>query len=182
MIPIALASTVISATALADGLYGGVGFGGYARLDGKLAERMDTGSHVGGRIVVGTRDGNVSLEGALFGTDFEDRLDGSTGSTMSLGVDVKLHVPLFPKLEGYLRGGLNQTSIVGDSGLGDHSGRGYDYGAGLEYRLAGGHIMPIDVTLWLDWNRQVVGLHGPGADLPGSITMINAGVFIRSRL
>ncbi len=179
MVPIALAS---SSAARAEGLYGGVGFGGFARTDGKLAERIDAGSQVGGRIVLGTRSDNVSVEGVFFGTDFEDRADGTVGSTLSLGVDVKLHVPLLPKLEGYVRGGINDTWIGGASSLSDYSGRGYDYGLGAEYRVAGGRLLPVEVTLWVDWNRQILSLDGPGADLSGGITMINVGVFVRARL
>jgi opacity protein-like surface antigen len=178
VLPIALAS----AAAHADGLYGGVGFGGYARVDGKLAERIDASDQVGGRIVVGGRSDNLSVEGVVFGTDFSDRLEGGTGSTLSLGVDVKLHTPLLLGLEGYLRGGINKTHISGSTALTDASGRGYDWGAGVEYRVVSGIVFPIEVTLWLDWNRQVLTLEGPEGDLPGEITMINVGVFVRSRL
>lgn len=168
--------------ARADGGYGGMGMGLGARLGGDLAKVYDSDGEVAGRIVAGQRSGIWAFEAAFFGTDLhaDGGSDSAKSSTLSLGGDFKVFVPMAEHLEGYLRAGLGHTWMSGlTTAAADGDGPSYEYGAGLIYawrspRFAAG--------VWADYNHQVVRLKRTGADVQGSIGMLTFGFMVGTDL
>jgi hypothetical protein len=178
----AIAVIAASAGAAHAGGYVAIGAGGDADLHGDLENHFTTEGASAGRLAIGQRFGPLAVEAVLFGTDLHGA-SGMTGpgndySTMSLGVDLKYHIPLVGGLEAYGRAGLNKTWVVDGfdttMDLG-YSGRGYNLGAGLQY---GFRLLPlVEAAIWADYNHQVMTLHEQGrASLEGGADMLTLGV------
>lgn len=185
-----LASTLLAFATLAlaaqparaTGYYFGVGMGDGAELQDDLALAFDTRDQISGRVVLGRRVGPWALEGSFFGTDMEGTYDGVPYSTLSLGIGVKYYLPLTGRLELYVRGGLNQTTVAAGPGYeyagataDGLNGRGYDYGTGLQY--AWRPLPRIQMSVWVDLNRQVLRLNreAGGDSLDGRMEMVTFG-------
>jgi hypothetical protein len=166
--------------ARADGFYLGVGLGPGAILDDEIASSFSTEDQVGGRIILGTRNGNFAIEASLFGTDFapiDATFVETHQSSLSAGAGVKLYMPLGGGLEVYVRGGLDKTWISES----DLEGRGYDYGTGVQLAL---RVFPrMQTAAWLDVGRQVFRLFDSyGNSTDGQLTMITLGFSFGSKL
>ena len=162
-------------TANAGG-YIGLGFGSDADLGGDLADRFTTEGASGGRFSLGQRTGPIAIEASIFGTDMTDTA-GASFSTVALGVDLKYFFGLVGPIEGYGRIGLNKTWLTAESeGAAELSGRGYDFGAGLQYSF---RLLPLaEAALWLDFTHQTMDLYGDSSRLTGSAEMLTLGVSI----
>ena len=180
LLVIALAGAV-AVPAHAEGFYVGVGMGPGATLASEIADHFSTDGQIAGRVIAGTRMGNLAVEASCFGTDFSpyayDFVASSSHSSVSVGAGAKLYLPLAHGIEIYARGGLDKTWVSGS----DLSGRGYDYGVGVQRSL---RLLPgLAGAVWLDVGRQVVRLHpGTGAAIDGQLTMITLGMSFGSKL
>ena len=179
---IALAVLLVPAAAHAGGFYGGFGIGGDARLGKDLADRYDSADQTAGRLMLGRRSGPWAIEGVFFGTDLIDTADGQEVSSQSLGADLKYYLPLTSGLELYVRGGLHLARIEGIGQETVASGRGFDYGTGLQYAF---RMFPaLQAAVWIDLTKQAVTLGNDrfGGDMEGEIKMITLGVSIGTGL
>lgn len=176
---LAAALLLASATARADG-YIGAGVGSDSALHGGLGAHFDTGDEASaGRLLIGQRMGIVALEASLFGTDLHG-VSQAAGphdySTISLGVDLKVYLPLLLGLEAYGRAGLNKTWLdaPAERQQWSYEGRGHALGGGLQYTIG----LPLaDIGLWLDYTRQETDLRdGNRAPLDGRVDMLTLGV------
>jgi hypothetical protein len=168
-----------AASAAAQG-YVSIGIGHGAELGGDFDDsyRSEEGA-ASGRLAIGQRRGPLALEATLFGTDLSQQEGAGELATLALGVDLKYHVGIAGSLEGYLRGGINKTWLRAKEPSIDlgYSGRGYDYGVGLQYTFKPGPLF--HAGLWLDFTRQVVTLEESGqAPLDGELDMVTIGVTI----
>ena len=126
-----LVLTTGAATASADG-YVSLGIG-KSDLGGQLSDNFNDTDSDAYRLTVGQRFGNFALEANLLGSQFAgaSSVPGTDDrSTLSLGVDLKYHFFHAGPLSLYGKGGLNKTWLRGENG--DHSGTGYELGAGAE--------------------------------------------------
>lgn len=127
-----------SASVASAGGYVGLGIGTAASPGGDMAMSSSDGNR-SGRLMLGTRFGHLSLEGAgsrygLIGVSGASPYQG----TMLAGA-LKYSLPLGNNFELFARGGLERTWLTHESATAgnayDWSGNGWLLGAGFEYRL-----------------------------------------------
>lgn len=181
MFAAAVVTLALASSAHAGG-YVGAGIGSDSGLSGDLEAHFSTDDEAGSsRVLLGHRMGAVAVEASLFGAE----MNGASGwsgtgqyTTTSLGVDLKLFMPLVGPLEGFAKGGLNKTWLRSPDTRDnfDYSGRGYELGAGLQLTFG----LPLtEVGLWLDFTRQITELHdGPRRTLDGSVDMLTFGLSV----
>ena len=146
-----------AAQSAAAGGYVALGIGSEAELTGDFANDFNTDGASNGRFAIGQRTGPIAVEASIFGTD----LYGPSGvqrSTVAVGVDLKYFVSLSGPIEGYGRAGLNKTWLADaeETTMPSMSGRGYNFGAGLQYSF---RLLPLgEVAVWLDYTHQTMNL------------------------
>ncbi len=157
--------------------------------------RGDIDSHVSqdtsttARLALGHRNGALGVELVAAGTDFGDSQGPGEASWLSLGVDVKYHVPLGTHFEAYARGGWHRgwlgSNMSAESGReviagrlrSNYSGNGYAVGAGLQYNLSFGPLM--NASIWTDYGRNLFDLGSEDdGDLGGSSDTLSLGVLL----
>lgn len=180
-------------SAHAQGFYLGLGVGGPADINDELGDyfdKADDESGGSGRIVLGKKLGPWAIEGVFFGTDMVGRTDGGNYSALALGIDARYNLAITSGWDVYVRAGLNKTWLTpeedaycddcGWSGEG-YQGRGIDYGTGIQYTLRTMRL--INVSFWLDFNRQVVRLRQEGSPtLDGKLSMVTLGLSVGTGL
>lgn len=158
--------------------YISAGIGAEADLGGTLDEHFSTENTSSGRIAIGERFGAVALEASLFGTSLngQSQLAGSGEySTVSMGIDLKYHIPISGSFEAFVKAGLNKTWLASAADtMSEYSGRGKELGAGVQYRLK----LPItQAAIWLDYTLQDTELRSDNdRPLDGSVEMWTLGV------
>ncbi len=131
---LAVALVAASASAASAGTYLGLGIGTAASPGGDVAAMSSDGNR-SGRLILGTRFGRLSIEGAasrysLFNRSLAIPYDG----TMLAGA-LKYSLPLGNNFELFGRGGVQRTWLTTDAQAREWSGNGWLLGAGFEYRL-----------------------------------------------
>jgi opacity protein-like surface antigen len=120
----------------AAGTYLGLGIGTGPAINDS-ADRLHPDGR-SGRLLVGTRFGQVSAEGSIgrYGLAF-DQSGGILpfGTAYQASAALKVSLPLGNNFEAFGRGGLQHTWLSAKSSELDSSGNGYLLGAGFEYRL-----------------------------------------------
>ena len=134
---LAVALVAASATAASANTYLGLGIGTAASPGGDMGMSSSDGNR-SGRLMLGTRFGHLSLEGAgsRYGLLHVSGTSPYQG-TMLAGA-LKYSLPLGNNFELFARGGLERTWLTHESSAGnayDWSGNGWLVGAGFEYRL-----------------------------------------------
>lgn len=174
---------LIGGSALADpaGVHYGVGVAPGGHLGGDLARKLDTSGQVGGRFYLGLRRPGIGFEASLAGTDATVAGEGedATVSTFALAIEARPSLALAPWLSLYLHGGPSYAWIgATDHPLGQFSGPGVVYGAGLELstarRLENGWLFGMSV--WLDQSVQHLDLTDGGQGrLGGTVALTLLG-------
>jgi len=154
------------------GTYVGVGLGTSARTDGDFARFGTNGKH-SGRIVLGERIGQVSVEAQL--NDIGLIYRGVDANATSLGAVGALHLPLVSKLEGYVRFGLERTWLRGDSTVPDATGDGWTGGLGLEYRI---DAVLANGSVWVDYTRHATKLTANSFAYDGTANAWTVGITV----
>jgi hypothetical protein len=180
------------AAARADELSLGLGLGFGADLGGDVDNAFSTENEAAGRIITGLRRHNTQFEVSFFGTDIHlahSLMDG-THSTLTLGAGLKQYVPIVPHVELYARAALDYTWLEPwppSSGMPPtgFSGRGWDYGAGIELGWRKrppptyhGSIDSVGVVVWLDAGRQHMRLETDDTDakpMDGRLDLLSSG-------
>ena len=149
----------------------GAEFGGDLADAGHLSKDSSSRS---GRLAIGQRISNFAIEGGMYGTS----LAGAGDSTLSLGVDAKYHIPIYFKLEGFVRAGLHKTWLADtDSFSSAGSGQGYAVGGGLQVRF---NPLPLgEIAVFADYTYQALNFTGDTvANGSGSARMLTLGLSV----
>ena len=193
----------ITTAARADGYFFNEGLGPGAKVSSELASQV-SGSGISLRVGLGRRLGPWAVEGVLFGSNLQaSEAQASPAASLpakytalSYGVDFRYFVPLSDSLDAYLRGGLHGTSLTNGQGtadpthFADYGGRGYDYGAGLQYVWRPFRVLPafnpirsLEFALWADLTEQVIRLNKDNApSLDGDLRMWTFGFSMGTNL
>ena len=170
--------TVITARPAHAQRYVSLGVGGVS-LDERLATFFDDSEANAIRATLGQRFGPLALEASIIGTEFAG---GSTVtgrgdySTIAVAVDLKYHLGLLGPLEGYAKLGLNKSWLRSPTDRPtDHSGTGYNVGAGIQWNL---RIGLTTAALWLEYTHLEAELRSPKTtrNFDGSFGLTLAGV------
>jgi len=131
---LAAALVAATATSASAGTYLGLGIGTAASPGGDIASMSNDGNRTG-RLMLGTRFGRLSLEGA--GSRYTLGHGATPYTGTMLAAALKYSLPLGNSFEAYGRGGLERTwlSNNNDGVWPDYAGNGWLLGAGFEYRL-----------------------------------------------
>ncbi len=164
------------------GGYVALGMGSEAELTGDFANNFNTDGASNGRFAIGQRTGPIAVEASIFGTDLYGPA-GASHSTLAVGVDLKYFVSLSGPIEGYGRAGLNKTWLADDeeTTMPSMSGRGYNFGAGLQYSF---RLLPLgEVAVWLDYTHQTMNLFEESqstsrSTLEGAANLMTVGVSV----
>ena len=155
---LAVALVAASTTAASANTYLGLGIGTAASPSGDMAISND--GNRSGRLMLGTRFGHVSIEGAgsrygLFNGTIP--YDG----TMLAGA-LKYSLPLGNNFELFGRGGIERTWLTSASATAGNayewSGNGWLLGAGFEYRL---NLGVTAASLFVDYEHSSTTLTTP---------------------
>ena len=128
-----LVAVPVSANA---GTYVGLGIGTGPEVN-EQTERLSSDSR-SAKVLLGTRFGNVAIEGAVGGFDMAIATVSdirSFGDAYQASAALKLSLPLGNNFEAFGRAGVHHTWVSGDNEVNDISGNGLLIGAGFEYRL-----------------------------------------------
>ncbi|MDB4953452.1 MAG: hypothetical protein JWO36_1021 [Myxococcales bacterium] len=152
----AVIAVAASGSAAVAGPYVGLGIGNSSVSDSTNNYLPDGRS---GRLMLGTRFGNISAEGAFTGYGLIQR-NGANGGLVdarSLSGALKLSIPLGNNFEGFARGGLIRTwlSPQSDARMPTYSGDGYTFSAGFEYRL---NLIVAGTSLFVDYTHNSANL------------------------
>ena len=123
----------ISTTASAGG-YLGLALGTQPAVNDEMATDVAAPSGRSLRVLIGSRFGNFSIEGALNGFGVIAPSRGEKTLYQVSGA-LKLNLPLGNNFEGFGRVGLERTWLNVDDDRYNWAGNGFLVGAGFEYRL-----------------------------------------------
>lgn len=168
-----LAITAVSSTASAGG-YLGVSLGTEPSMDGKVGSVVASPTGRSLRGLIGTRFGNVSLEGALNGFDMTTAHFGEQ-TAYQLSAALKLSLPIGQGFEVFARGGLERTWLSMGSSDFDFTGDGFLLGAGFEYRL---DAVLTNASVFVDYNFHRSTMKNLRDDSPEDMRMWSIGVTI----
>lgn len=150
---IAVALVAASASSASAGTYLGLGIGTSATPSGDMQMTSNDGSR-SGRLMVGTRFGQLAIEGA--GSRFGFFRGAAPYQGTMLAAALKYSLPLGDSFEVFGRGGLQRTWLSTDtSGVSDWAGNGWLLGAGFEYRLDLGATA---ASVFVDYERTGTSL------------------------
>lgn len=134
---VAVVLVAASASAASAGGYLGVGIGTAASPGGNVDMPSSDGTRTG-RLVLGTRFGHLSIEGAGSRYGLLNATKAPYEGTMLAGA-LKYSFPLGNNFEVFARGGLERTWLTHQSATAgnayDWTGNGWLLGGGFEYRL-----------------------------------------------
>ena len=154
-----VALVMATAGTSAAGTYVGLGIGtapAFSEQRGQL--ESDSRS---GRVLVGMRFGNVSVEGAVSGYDLAIQSDSGVvqpyGNLYTASAALKLSLPLGNNFEAFGRAGVHHTWISADESELDVSGNGLLIGAGIEYRL---NLLIGQGSIFMDYQYSRAKLDG----------------------
>ena len=159
-------------TAAFAGTYLGMGVGNSTVSD--TYNNSFTPDGRSGRLMLGTRFGNVADEGAFTGYSLLGRT--SSYDSRSLTGGLKLNIPLGNNFEAFGRAGLLRTWLNPTTDkMPSYTGDGYSLSAGFEYRLnlglAGG-------SLFVDYTRNNAKLTGGPRELDQTASMWTLGLLV----
>jgi len=129
---LAVALVTAAASSASAGTYLGLGIGTAASASGDIPMTSSDGNR-SGRLMLGTRFGHLSLEGAGSRYSLFRTTAPYTGTQMAAAL--KYSLPLGNNFEAYGRGGLQRTWLSTDTTANDFVGNGWLLGGGFEYRL-----------------------------------------------
>lgn len=143
-------------TAASAGSYLGVAIGTEPGVNDEFVQSVGQPSGRSLRALVGTRFGNLSLEGGLNGfTVLTNRFGEETAYQLSGAL--KLSLPLGNNFEAFARGGVERTWLDQPEGF-DLSGNGYVVAGGFEFRL---DAVLANASLFFDYTLHHAGLESP---------------------
>lgn len=149
---LAVALVAASASAASAGTYLGLGIGTSATPSGDIPMTSNDGNH-SGRLMVGSRFGRLSIEGA--GSRYGFYRSNATFQGTMLAIAAKYNYPLGDNFEVFGRGGLQRTWLsTSASTLSDFAGNGWLLGAGFEYRLDLG----VGASVFVDYEHTSTSL------------------------
>jgi hypothetical protein len=190
LVAMALVVPLAVASPASAGGYVGFGLGFDAVLTGELDEHFDAEATGSGRLALGMRFGPVALEASAFGARFtslsplsDDAASRGDFTPISLGVDLKYHLTLLPRIEPYARGGLNRTWLMRPEhgAMASHSGRGYALGGGVQLPFRA--LMLVQASIWADYTMHATTLESPAGDaVGGRAHMMMLGISVGTRL
>jgi hypothetical protein len=126
------ATVAATGTVASAGTYLGLGIGTAASPGGDIAMTSSDGNR-SGRLVLGTRFGHLSVEGA--GSRYGLFRGNTPYDGTQMAVALKYSLPLGNNFEAYGRGGLERTWLSTDTSAADFAGNGWLLGGGFEYRM-----------------------------------------------
>jgi hypothetical protein len=129
---IAVAIVAATASSASAGTYLGLGIGTAASPGSDIGAMTTNDGSRTGRLMLGTRFGHLSVEGA--GSRYSIARGASPYDGTMLAVALKYSLPLGNNFEAFGRGGLERTWLNSDD-YSDYVGNGWLLGAGFEYRL-----------------------------------------------
>ena len=157
---VCLGLLVVVATAgtSAAGTYLGLGIGTAPAFSG--GDQLESSSR-SGRVLLGTRFGNVSVEAAVGGYDMAIRANSGVvdpyGKVYQASGALKLSLPLGNNFEAFGRIGAHHTWLRADDDRFSVSGNGLLAGAGIEYRL---NLILGQGSIFLDYQYNQAKLSG----------------------
>ena len=122
------------------------------------------------RGLAGIRFGNLSIEGALNG--FTVLTYGVDRNVYQASAALKLSVPLGNDFEAFGRAGLERTWLNYDDPRLDHTGDGFQFGAGFEYRL---NAILANASLFVDYTVHRTTLENASARVDATSRMWGLG-------
>jgi len=129
---LAVALVAASATAASANTYLGLGIGTDASPSGDLSMQTSDGNR-SGRLMLGTRFGHLSIEGA--GSRYGLLRGSLPYQGTQLAAALKYSLPLGNNFEVFGRGGVERTWLNPENTAADWAGNGWLLGGGFEYRL-----------------------------------------------
>ena len=167
-----VATVLIASTQLAGaGGYVGLGIGTAPAMhdDGDLGLSADGRS---GRLILGSRWGQISLEGAL--GKYDVLAPGRQPYELYQGsVAGKASFPLGNGFEAFGRLGLQRTWLVNPIGTFDKEGNGFLLGGGFEYAF---DVAPTRLSIFIDYQYNAAKLDGDRGPAEVSSRMWTLGV------
>ena len=170
---LAVALVAASASAASAGTYLGLGIGTAASGHvGSDTSSMGSSGDRSGRLFLGFRFGNLSIEGGVmrFSQFFKATRDDAT----QLSADLKYSLPLGDGFEVFGRGGLQRTQLSND--YAEINGNGWLLGGGFEYRL---NLGVTAASLFVDYTHTQTtfdqGATGGMSSIDSSASMWMAG-------
>lgn len=168
-----VATVLLASTQLATaGGYVGLGIGTAPAMnnDGESLSLAADGRS--GRLLVGSRWGQISLEGALHKYDAlspgREPFEVYQGSVAG-----KASFPLGNGFEAFGRVGLARTWLVNPIGSFDKEGNGFLLGGGFEYKF---NVAPTQLSLFIDYQYNAAKLDGDRGAMDLSSRMWTLGV------
>jgi hypothetical protein len=154
------------------GTYLGLGIGTSPAFN-EQTEKLDAGSR-SGRLLIGTRFGNVAVEGAVggFGMTIVNNAGLATdfGDAYQASLALKLNLPLGNNFEAFGRAGVHHTWVSAVNEQNDVAGNGLLIGVGIEYRL---NLILGQGSIFIDYqyNRATLEGEGDGARFVGNAAL-----------
>ena len=152
-----VATLLIASTPLASaGGYVGLGIGTAPAMTDDSAELNLAADGRSGRVLLGSRWGQISLEGAL--GKFDVVSPGRQPFELYQGsVAGKASFPLGNGFEAFGRLGLQRTWLVNEIGSFDKEGNGFLLGGGFEYSF---DVAPTRLSMFIDYQYSSAKLDG----------------------
>lgn len=169
---LATALVAASATAASADTYLGLGIGTAASGHvGTDASSQGNDGNRTGKLLLGFRFGNLSVEGGAMRFTQGYRNEAHDGTSLSAAL--KYSLPLGNGFEVFGRGGLQRTDLSGMSS--DLTGNGWLLGGGFEYRL---NLGVTAASLFVDYTHNSTTFqpdpHQPAIDETASMWMAGA--------
>jgi hypothetical protein len=157
---LAVALVAASATAASAGTYLGLGIGTAASPSGDLSMQASDGNRTG-RLMLGTRFGHLSIEGA--GSRFGLLRGSLPYQGTELAAALKYSLPLGNNFEVFGRGGVERTWLNPENTSAQYAGNGWLLGAGFEYRL---NLGVTAASLFVDYQHSDTDLENQSVMAP----------------
>jgi hypothetical protein len=174
---ITLAVAVLIPSTASAGTYLGLGIGSAPEVN-EEADRLESAGR-SGKVLLGMRWGNFSVEGAVGRFDMARRNDRGLmlpfGDTYQASLAGKLSLPLGNNFEAFGRAGLHKSWIDAETDDLDVSGDGYLIGAGIEYRL---NLAIGQGSIFVDYQYNDTKLEGDRFMFDGSSRMFTVGLTV----
>jgi hypothetical protein len=168
-----VATLVLASTPLATaGGYIGIGIGTSPAMTDDSADLNLAADGRSGRLLVGSRWGQISFEGAL--GKYDVLSPGRQPFELYQGsIAGKASFPLGNGFEAFGRLGLQRTWLVNPIGSFDKDGNGFLLGGGFEYKF---DVAPTRLSLFVDYQYNAANLDGDRGPVDVSSRMWTLGV------
>jgi hypothetical protein len=159
------------------GTYLGLGIGSAPEVN-EQTDRLESSGR-SGKVLLGMRFGNISIEGAVGRFDMARQNDRGQivpfGDTFQASLAAKLSLPLGNNFEAFGRAGVHKTWINAENNENDVTGDGYLVGAGVENRL---NLVLGQGSIFVDYQYNDSKLEGDRFMFDGSSRMFTLGLTV----